>query len=115
MENTSRIQAVMNNKLGICQVAFHRAGEINIPGNLKLRLDSPGVTMLKMRNGKVEELTVSDPTRKLSRMTVTLSGTFRGKGDHFFTIPGADQNSTIIVIDLPQDVYAGKSVTIGLK
>jgi chondroitin AC lyase len=110
--NTSDFQAVRNDKAGICQVIFHKAGEIEISNGFKVRMDSPGMAMLKMSGGKVQELTVSDPSRKLSRVMVTLPGKYNNKGDHFSTIPAANQNNTMILVDLPQDVYAGKSVTV---
>jgi chondroitin AC lyase len=113
--NTSAIQAVRNTKLGICQIAFHRAGEVQVSKNLKVRMDSPGMAMLKLRGDKVEELTVSDPARKLSRIMVTLPGAYPKKGDYFITLPDADRNNTLIVVDLPLDVYAGKSVTVKLN
>jgi chondroitin AC lyase len=115
LANTSEVQGVRNDNLGICQVIFHKAGEINIFNGLKVRMDSPGMAMLKLQAGKVQELTVSDPLRKSSRVIVTLPGKYNNKGDHFSTLPAADQNNTMIIVDLPQDVYAGKSVTVRLN
>jgi chondroitin AC lyase len=109
--NTSDVQAVKNNNLGICQIAFYRAGEVKISDGLKIRIDSQGMAMLKMKGDKVEELTVSDPSRKLSRVMVTLSGSYDAKGNHFITLSNSDQDSTLIIVDLPQGVYAGMSVT----
>jgi chondroitin AC lyase len=110
--NTSDLQAVRNDKSGICQIIFHKAGEINISNGVKVSMDSPGMAMLKMQGDKVQELTVSDPSRKLSRIIVTLAGKYNNKGDHFITVPATEQNNTMIIVDLPQDVYAGKSVTV---
>ncbi|CAN5921915.1 polysaccharide lyase 8 family protein [soil metagenome] len=110
--NTSDVQAVKNNKLGIGQVAFYKAGEVKIGEGLKVRMDSQGMAMLKVRGDKVQELTVSDPSRKLSKVLVTLSGRYDAKGEHYRTISHADQKSTSIIVDLPQGFYAGKSVTI---
>ena len=113
--NTSDLQAVSHDKSGICQVIFHKAGEIKISDGLKVRMDSPGMAMFKMQGGKVQELTISDPSRKLSRIMVTLPGNYNIKGDHFITLPTTDRNSTMIIVDLPQDVYVGKSVTVQLN
>jgi chondroitin AC lyase len=68
--------------------------------------------MVKMKGKRIGELTVSDPSRKLSRMTLTVTGQYRSEGDNFFTVPNESQNSTLVLIDLPQGVYAGKSVTV---
>ena len=113
--NTPDVQAVVNNKLGICQVIFYKAGEITISNDLKIRMDSPGMAMLKTQGDKIHELTVSDPSRKLTRLIVTLPGRYNNKGNDFIAMPSADQSSTMIIVDLPQDVYAGKSVTIRLN
>ena len=77
-------------------------------------MDSQGMAMLKMRGNRVEELSVSDPSRKLSRIIVTVSGIYNLKGEGIVTITNNTENKTLILLDLPQGVYAGKSVTIEL-
>ncbi len=115
LANNTDIQGVMNTKLGICQLAFYRAGEIELSKGMKIRMDSPGMAMLKMNGDKVTELTVSDPSRKLSRIMVTLTGNYDVISDQVMSVTQADAESTLIIADLPQDVYAGKSVTFTLK
>ena len=115
LANNTDIQGVMNTKLGICQLAFYRAGEIELSKGMKIRMDSPGMAMLKMNGDKVTELTVSDPSRKLSRIMVTLTGNYDVPSDQVMSVTQADAESTLIIADLPQDVYAGKSVTFTLK
>lgn len=112
--NTADVQAVVHGKLGICQAAFYRAGEVKTPDGLQIKMDSQGMVMLKTQGGRVKEFTVSDPSRKLSRVVVTLSGSYDAKGDHFLTLSEPDHDSTIVLVDLPQGVYAGKSVTVDL-
>jgi chondroitin AC lyase len=114
LSNTSDLQAVKNNKLEICQMAFYKAGEIEISKDLKLRMDSQGMAMLKMQGNKIRELTISDPSRKLNRITITVSGIYNSQGDNFVTISNYNQNDTLILVDLPQGVFTGKSVTINL-
>ncbi len=63
----------------------------------------------------MNELTVSDPSRKLNRILVTLSGQYESTGNDAMSIGNSDDEGTLLVIDLPQGVYAGKSVTITLK
>jgi chondroitin AC lyase len=112
--NTPDIQGVKHVKHEICQIAFYKAGEIEIAKGTKIKSDSQGMVMVNMKRNKIEKLTVADPSRKLSRMTVTVSGLYHSKGDHFFTIPNDQQHNTLLLIDLPQGVYAGKSVTVAL-
>lgn len=114
LSNTSAIQAVKHNQLGISQIAFYKSGEIEIAKDFKIRMDSQGMAMLKMDGNRVKELTVSDPSRKLSRILVTLPGVYSAKGENFLTIPNEKQNNTVIMVDLPQGVYLGKSVNLKL-
>lgn len=115
LASNSNVHAVLNKKLNICQVAFYGAGEINVAQGLSVGMDSQGMAMLKMRDGEVRELTVSDPSRKLSRVLVTLSGNYSVQADGVTAIGGADANSTALIIELPQGVYRGKSVTVKLN
>jgi len=114
LTNTFEIQAVKHTKLEICQIAFYKAGEVEISKNTKISMDSQGMAMIQMKGNKIEKLSLSDPSRKLSRITMTVSGIYNSKGDTFFTIPNKSKNCTLILIDLPQGVYAGKSVTVEL-
>ena len=77
-------------------------------------MDSQGMAMLKMRGDRIEKLTVSDPSRKLSRIIITVPDNYNGRGDNFIAFPNENQEKTFIVVDMPQGVYAGKSVTIEL-
>ena len=112
LSQTSEVHAVKNAKLNMCQIAFYKAGEVEISDGLKFRMDSQGMAMLKMRGNRIDKLSVADPSRKLRRMILTLPGIYKSKGDHFITIPDSEQNNTLVIVDLPQGVYAGKSVTI---
>ncbi len=114
ISNTSDVQAVKNNKLGICQLAFYKAGEVEISNGFKFRMDSQGMAMLKMRGNRIEELTISDPSRKLSRVMITVQDIYNVSGDNYIAFPNNNQNNTLFLINLPQGVYAGKSVTIKL-
>jgi chondroitin AC lyase len=109
------VHAVINNKLGICQAAFYKASEIKISDRVKLKMDSQGMAMLKMRNGEVLELSVSDPSRKLDRLLVTLSGNYNVNSDGVTSLGDPDGDGTLLIIDLPRGVYRGKSVTVKLR
>jgi chondroitin AC lyase len=114
LANTSETQGVKHSKLEICQMAFYKAGEVEISKDTEFRMDSQGMAMIKMTGSRIVELSVSDPSRKLSRITMTVSGIYNSEGDSFFTIPNKSKNNTMVLIDLPQGVYAGKSVTVEL-
>ena len=50
-------------------------------------MDSQGMAMFKMQGDRVEELTVSDPSRKLNRIIVTVSGIYESRGMVLSHIP----------------------------
>lgn len=114
LSNTSDVHAVKNNKLNICQASFYRSGDIEISKDLKLSIESQGMVMLKMDGNKIKELSVADPSRKLNSIAITVSGIYNTKGDNFTSYPNNNKNTTLILVDLPQGVYAGKSITIEL-
>jgi len=114
LANRSDVQAVKHNKLGQCQIAFYGAAEVRVSTGLTVGMDSQGMAMLKMENNKIQELTVADPSRKLTNLMVTVTGVYDIEGDHFITYPNTGQDVTVILVDLPQGVYAGKSVTVRL-
>ncbi len=112
LSNTPALQAVRQSKLGITQMAFYQSGSLEIAPNINVRLDSPGMAMLKMREGRLSELTLADPSRKLSRMLITVSGIYKARGENYRTVVDQEQNSTLFIVDLPQGVYLGKSVQL---
>ncbi len=112
--NTPEIQAVRHSKLDICQIAFYEAGAVAISKDTTVRMNSQGMAMVKMNGEVIEALSVSDPSRQLHGMTLTVPGLYHSKRDHFVTKPNTQQNETQVLIDLPQGVYAGKSVTVKL-
>lgn len=112
LSNTSDLQGVKQSKLGIIQLAFYKAGEVEIGNGQKVKMDSQGMAMLKMEGNKVKELTVADPSRNLSRILITLPSIYTKTGDGFICFPNNKDNNTMIIVDLPQGVYLGKSVTV---
>lgn len=114
LSNTPAIQAVKSNQLNQYQLAFYTAGELEIAAGKNIRMDSQGMALLKMEGDKIKTITLADPSRKLSRILLTVPGKYSVKGLGFMTLPNQQQNNTLFVVDLPQGVYAGKSVSINL-
>lgn len=94
--NNRLLQAVSDNDSGMLMAIFYQGGELRLPGGHKLSIDSQGVVMLKIRDGEFKEISVSDPSRKLSRIHIKISG--------------RDE----LAIDLPGGFYAGQSVSLEL-
>jgi chondroitin AC lyase len=114
LSNSSSLQAVKSSRLGICQLVFHKPGEADIGDGLKVRLEERGIVMLEMQGTRVKRLSVSDPSRKLPRITIILPGVYTVEGKGFRTRPDQQQNRTSVDVDLPQGVFAGKSVILDL-
>ena len=114
LSNTPELQAVTHKGLGISQFAFYKAGVIEMEPGKKVKTDGPGMLMMKEKNGKVSDITVSDPSRKLKRVSVTIPGKYNVKGENFVAVANESSASTKVTVELPQGVYLGKSVNIVL-
>lgn len=114
LANSSEIQAVKHTGLQICQAVFYKAGELQLSNNLKIICDNPGIVMVKMDGEKITEVSVADPNRELGRFHLSVSAKTDKRGDDFNTFWNEKEGLTHISVELPQDVYAGKSVTIKL-
>lgn len=114
ISNTANIQAVKNNQLDIAQIAFYSAGEVAISKEIKLKMDSQGMAMITMKGDRVQKLTLSDPSRKLHRILITLSGLYKTQKNNVISYPNKNKNQTLFIVDLPQNEYVGKSVVVEL-
>ncbi len=95
-------------------MVFYTSGEINAFENLKIGMDGPGVVMVKTDGSAVKQISVADPSRKLRKIHLTVSGKIEKNGDNFRSIWNEKKGVSDIAVDLPQTVYTGKSVTIEL-
>lgn len=114
LSNTPELQVVKHNSLELCQAVFYKAGEIQISDNLRLRSESPGLVLLEMKGERVREISVADPNRELGEMHIAVSSKIEKEGENFSAVWNDRKKVSKISIDLPQGVYAGKSVTIQL-
>lgn len=115
LANTLYLQAVRNTDLNITQAVFYKGGQITLDGKLKLSSDNQGVVIVKMNDGRITEISVSDPSRELTRFNLEVSTKIEAKGENFITTWDATRGVTHISIALPLDNYAGDSVTIQLN
>ena len=114
LSNTAELQGVKQTKLGIIQLAFYKSGEVEIEKGQTVKMDSQGMAMLKMDGNKVKEITVADPSRELSRILITLPFIYKTSAAGIACLPDLKNNKTMLIIDLPQGVYLGKSVSFKL-
>lgn len=115
LSNTDQLQAVMHEGLEIYQMAFYQAGELKRDASSVVRMFSQGMLMLKMQGGRIGQLTVADPSRKLGKVVVEVPGIYQSQQANCTAKPDAARNLTQLIIDLPQGVYAGKSVQVELE
>jgi chondroitin AC lyase len=114
LANSYELQAALNTNLGICQAVFYKGGEMEISENLKLVSDNPGIVMLKMKNGQITEISAADPNRELTMFNLSVASKIENSGENFRTVWDENNGMTHISIELPNDNYAGNSVTIKL-
>jgi chondroitin AC lyase len=95
-------------------MAFYKSGEFQIAKNKKIKMDSQGMAMLKMAGENITTVTVSDPSRSLGKILITLPSIYMTLGKGFLCLPDKKSNTTMIIIDLPQGFYSGKSVSVKL-
>ena len=114
LSNTTDIQAVKNTALNLYQMIFYKSGDIKMGNNLTIGMDSPGIVMIKTDGSAVKQISVADPSRKLRKIHLTINRKIEKTGDNVRVTWNASKGISEIAIDLPQTVYAGKSVTIKL-
>jgi len=114
LSNTPDLQAAKHIGQQIIQLAFYKAGQVEISTGKTVSMDSQGMAMLKMDGENITEISVADPSRKLSRLAITVPGLYDVTTESCMSILNNDRNNTLLLVDLPQDVYSGKSVTIKL-
>lgn len=114
LSNNSDLQAVRNSELNLCQIIFYKAGAIQITPEIKIGIDSPGIVMVKTDGQVIKRISVSDPTRKLNKIHLTVSSKAEKTGNDFKASWDELKKESEISIQLPKDVYAGESITIDI-
>ena len=112
LSNTTAIQAVKHLDSNICEVVFYHSGVIQISNDLTIGIDSPGLVMVKTDGKMINEISVADPSRKLGKIHLTLNVKIEKNEDNIKSSWNKEKGISEIAIDLPQTVYAGKSVTV---
>ncbi|MCX6334137.1 MAG: polysaccharide lyase beta-sandwich domain-containing protein [Bacteroidia bacterium] len=114
ISNNTNIQAVRNTGLGQTQMVFYRAGEIIAAQDIRIGIESPGLVMVKTDGKDIRSISVADPSGRLRKIHITVNARIEKKGENFKAIWDDSKQVSEIAVDLPLDVYAGKSVSIDL-
>ncbi len=107
--NSPQLQAVENPADGLLQAVFYEPGSLEKTIVPAIKTNSPCVLLVRAHSGGALDLTVSDPTQKLSSLTLTIDGSYTGPACR---PAGA---ATEITIPLPAGGLAGSSVTVRLR
>lgn len=116
LSNTSSLQAVEQIEKRILGIVGYKAFSLQLDGKRgTLTADSPGMFVLHFtEQGKLVQLSVADPTRKLGKIHFSIEGRYQLAEQH--TNTKADycekKNCTFVSVELPQHELAGSSVTL---
>ena len=110
--NSSKVQAVQHHRLGISQVVFYAAGELRLSDELALSSEQPALVMVQTNGSRVKKITVADPSQTLFTIGLKITSRLDQQGAGFRIGWDEKQRRSDIVIDLPQQEYAGQSVSI---
>lgn len=112
LANTQEIQAALHNELNIAQIVFYQPGKIKINENISLSAGDPCIVMLRTNGRRIEQIVVSDPSRKLNTLQLKTTAAVKGSGSHWRSSWNKKENASVIDIDLPKEGYAGQSVVL---
>ncbi|MEJ7766359.1 MAG: polysaccharide lyase family 8 super-sandwich domain-containing protein [Chitinophagaceae bacterium] len=115
LSNTPEIQSVYNTRMKRSQAVFYKAGKIKFNNTLTLTSIQPCIVMID--GNKVSKLTlsVSDPTRKLSKLNFEVSTRLTGSGTNWRATWDNDKKVSVIQVELPKEGDAGKTVIVELS
>lgn len=108
--NNPELQAVMNTSAGIAQMVFYTRGEAKL-FNSSITAEQPCLVMLSAKGNTLSSVTLSDPTQTLKTLRVYLKGKVVTRTPGFKTTWHEDSGRTLLEADLPQEGFAGQSVT----
>lgn len=114
LANTPQIQAVQHQKLNRTEIVFYEPATLKISNKLSLTAASPCMVMIKTEGGHIQQLVVSDPSRKLTAVQLLVNTPINQKGKEWQAQWNQDKKESVINIALPKEGYAGESVIVTL-
>ena len=108
--NSTNTQEVINSDKTMAGIVFYKAGKsATFEG---IEVDQPCLVILKKQNDGLQ-VSVADPTQKLSEINLIINGEFSGEFSGEFATSG--NGKTKLKITLHKEGEAGKTVTLNLK
>ena len=112
LANSSEIQAVQSKDLNISEIVFYQPGNIKLGNNIILATSSPCILMVKLKGVTINEISVSDPTEKLSSIQLSVNVPVKASGTHWHSVWNKEKKESTISIDLPEAEKAGKTIVM---
>ncbi len=112
LANTAEVQAVTHQKLHLAQIVFYEPGEIEAAPGLHIEVDKPSLVMLRTSDERITQISVADPTRNHSTLTLHTTARIEASRADWTTRWDSERQKSVIQIHLPENEYAGQSVTI---
>src|SRR4030095_8516328 len=112
LANSLEMQAVQNKELNITEAVFYNQGNIKVGNNVVLATSSPCIAIVKLTRKAIIEISVSDPTEKLTSLQLTVNVPVNGSGANWHSVWNQDKNETTISVNLPTAEMAGKTVVM---
>jgi hypothetical protein len=73
-------------------------GSIELENGVSVSVQKPGIVMIKTSGKEIDQISVADPTRKLSEYKITVSPEFRGSDEFVLPLPqGGDAGKSMVV------------------
>ena len=112
LANSSELQAVRHDGLNMAYAVFYKGGTLRINDKIAVEIESPGMLMMKYNDsGEIQMLAVSDPTHFMKKLHLSVNQKIDWAAQEGIQMEWDKEKAfTRIVVDLPQDEYAGKSV-----
>ena len=112
LANRSELQAVRHDGLNMAYAVFYKGGTLRINDKIAVEIESPGMLMMKYNDsGEIQMLAVSDPTHFMKKLHLSVNQKIDWAAQEGIQTEWDKEKAfTRIVVDLPQDEYAGKSV-----
>ena len=115
LANSRQVQAVRHAGLGMSQIVFYEPGEIEIFDSITLSAETPGQVMVTTDGDTIEQITVSDPTRKLDSFQLTVTARIEIENDKWSAVWNEESGYSRVSVELPDGDYAGQSITYYLS
>jgi len=110
LANSPQLQAVRHENLNIAAMAFYETGSVNIRQDLTVGVSTPCLVLVREMPENMT-ISVSNPTNEEAAVIVEVTKRLQGEGVE--TAEG--QIGSRITFNLPNGIYAGRSVTRSWK